>query len=107
MCDYQGYEFGAGTYPDSICIDGRLHDADDSPGPGLVNLQEEDIPCPICRPNDAIEWWYGCFEGTCAVGDERDWETINAENRANAVSLVNDIRANRGLSAASTPEVKL
>jgi len=28
MCDYQGYEFGAGHYPDSVCIEGRLFDAD-------------------------------------------------------------------------------
>ena len=27
VCDYQGYEFGA-RYPDSVCIDGRLFDAD-------------------------------------------------------------------------------
>ena len=24
MCDYQGYEFGAGSYPDSVCIDAAL-----------------------------------------------------------------------------------
>ena len=26
-CNYQGYEFGA-SYPDSVCIEGRLWDAD-------------------------------------------------------------------------------
>jgi len=30
MCDYQGYEFGAGSYPDSVCIDARLA-LDDQP----------------------------------------------------------------------------
>lgn len=57
MCRYQGYEFGAGRYPDSVCIDGRLHDADNCDGDGNVYLNDEDIPCPMCRPDDAIEYW--------------------------------------------------
>jgi len=100
MCDYQGYEFGAGSYPDSYCVDGKLHDADSD------YACEEDIPCPICRPSEAIGWWFGRNENTSEVDDERDWETINAEHRANAISLVNDIRANRGFPAVPTPEVK-
>jgi hypothetical protein len=27
MCDYQGYEFGVGTYTDSVCVDWRLFDS--------------------------------------------------------------------------------
>ena len=97
MCDYQGYEFGAGTYPDSICIDGRLHDADNSPGPGEVYLMEEDIPCPICRREDAIKWWFEQWENVSLPNDERDWEMINAEHLARATNLVDDIRRNRGI----------
>lgn len=89
MCSYQGYEFGAGSYPDSVCIDGRLHDADDSPAPGMVNLQDEDIPCPICRRADAIKWW---AERNHLSGDT----TLKAAEKA-ARSLVRDIRQNRGL----------
>jgi hypothetical protein len=55
MCDYQGYEFGA-RYPDSVCIDGRLFDADDCDGEGNLYDNEEDIPCPICRRADAVKW---------------------------------------------------
>lgn len=99
MCDYQGYEFGAGAYPDSICIDGRLHDADNSPAPGEVYLQEEDIPCPICRPADAIAWW---SERNAFFIEDGESEAQCAERAAAAaVSLVNHIRANRGLSAAA------
>lgn len=99
MCDYQGYEFGAGTYPDSICIDGRLHDADDSPAPGEVYLKEEDIPCPICRPADAIAWW--AERNSFFIVDGESEEECARRANASAVSLVNDIRANRGLPAAA------
>ena len=78
MCDYQGYEFGAG-YLDSICIDGALHDADSCDNEGNIYLQEEDIPCPICRPKEAVKWWKG-------------------RGNKSAASLVKDIRRNRGLN---------
>jgi hypothetical protein len=47
-CGYQGYEFGA-AYPDSLCCDGLLWDADscDEPGGGLS--VGGDIPCPRCN----------------------------------------------------------
>lgn len=101
MCNYQGYEFGAGRYPDSYCLDGLLHDADSD------YLKDEAIPCPMCDREGAIEWWYSQWEDSSAVGDERDWETINAEHRQRAVSLVDDIRRNRGVeppTAAATQE---
>lgn len=63
MCDYQGYEFGA-PYPDSVCIDGRLFDADDCDGNGNLYDNEEDIPCPMCRRADAVKWHAGRFTGT-------------------------------------------
>ncbi len=99
MCDYQGYEFGAGTYPDSICINGSLHDADSGDGAGEVYLSEEDIPCPMCRRDDAINWWFERWKDMSEPDDRRDWETINAEHMARAVSLVDDIRKNRGIEA--------
>ncbi len=45
-CGYQGYEFGA-NYPDSICCDGYLWDADSGYGEYLDNGGE--IPCPMCN----------------------------------------------------------
>lgn len=97
MCNYQGYEFGAGTYPDSICIDGRLHDADHCDNEGNVYLNDEDVPCPLCRPQDAIAWWTerNNFSVDEALTDEENL----AAARAAAISLVNDIRANRGVEA--------
>jgi hypothetical protein len=96
MCDYQGYEFGAGRYPDSYCIDGKLHDADSD------FLKDEDIPCPICRPQDAIAWW--AERNELFWDDDEDMDDEEGHKRralASATSLVNDIRANRGLVAAA------
>jgi hypothetical protein len=87
-CDYQGYEFGAGSYPDSVCVDGFLFDADNCDG--NCNLYEpiEEIPCPICQRAAAIEWWTG--RNQCS-GISR-----KAAEKA-ARSLVRDIRQRRGL----------
>ncbi len=54
MCDYQGYEFGAETYPDSICIEGYLYDADSDDGKGCTvpAEDEEKVPCPKCNKGD-------------------------------------------------------
>ena len=95
MCDYQGYEFGAGRYPDSYCIDGKLNDADSD------YLNDEDVPCPMCDRDAAIQWWFRRWEGMSEVDDERSWDEINAEHLANATSLVDDIRKNRGLLVAA------
>ena len=55
MCDYQGHEFGA-TYPDSVCIDGYLWDADSgdasADGEGWVYTNGGDIPCPQCSAEE-------------------------------------------------------
>jgi hypothetical protein len=45
-CDYQGHEFGA-HYPDSVCIEGYLWDADSGDADGLAN--GGDLPCPQCN----------------------------------------------------------
>jgi hypothetical protein len=62
MCDYQGYEFGA-RYPDSVCYEGRLLDADNCDNEGNLYDQDEDIPCPICRRAEAVKWWASGFSG--------------------------------------------
>ena len=51
MCDYQGYEFGAGSYPDSVCIKGYLYDADDCDEKGSIYLHEDEEhqKCPKCN----------------------------------------------------------
>jgi len=92
MCDYMGYEFGAGRYPDSYCIDGKLQDADSD------HLNDEDVPCPMCRPADAVEWWTTRNAFFWEDGeDENDEEGHNNRAHATALSLVTDIRKNRGV----------
>lgn len=56
-CDYQGYEFGA-NYPDSVCVDGFLWDADSgySQDDGWVYTSGGDIPCPQCNPRAWRQW---------------------------------------------------
>lgn len=88
-CNYQGYEFGAGRYPDSVCIDGQLFDADDCDGQGNLYEPDEYMPCPICQPKKAVAYWaarnhYG--------GASRQ------KARAAAQALVKDIREKRGIS---------
>lgn len=90
MCNYQGYEFGAGRYPDSYCIDGLLHDADSD------YLNDESIPCPMCSRDGAISWWterFSCFVEDDETQDETDRRALEA-----AISLVDDIRKNRGIA---------
>jgi hypothetical protein len=56
-CDYQGYEFGA-RYPDSVCIDGYLWNADSgdpSPdGDGWCYTSGGELPCPLCHFKEAV-----------------------------------------------------
>ena len=57
MCDYQGHEFGA-NYPDSVCIDGFLWDADsgDACGDGWCYTNGGEIPCPQCNAEAHAEY---------------------------------------------------
>lgn len=61
MCDYQGREFGA-SYPDSVCIDGLLWDADsgDACDGGWCYTNGGEIPCPQCNAEAYAEY---CREG--------------------------------------------
>lgn len=88
MCDYQGYEFGAGSYPDSVCVDGQLYDADDCDNNGNLYEPAEEIPCPVCRRAEAIDWW---------TERNRCSGTTKKQAAKAARSLVTDIRQNRGL----------
>jgi hypothetical protein len=69
-CGYQGYEYGARSYPDSLCCGGRLYDADE-----LEELAEE-IPCPNCREEEAVEYWFDRF----ALGGEDPASARDAAN---------------------------
>lgn len=59
MCNYQGHEFGA-VYPDSVCIDGYLWDADsggcDEDGNSYLD-HGGDIPCPSCNAKEHIKYY--------------------------------------------------
>lgn len=50
-CDYRGQEFGA-NYPDSVCVEGYLYDADSGEavdGGWLFTDNEQEFPCPNCN----------------------------------------------------------
>ena len=96
MCNYQGYEFGAGSYPDSVCVDGKLRDADDCDEDGNIYEPCEDIPCPMCDPKGAVGYW-----------TERNQNSGGSRRNAakTARLLVADIRANRGVdNIPATPK---
>ena len=89
-CGYQGYEFGAANYPDSICYGGRLWDADNCNSDGNLFEPGEYIPCPMCNRNGAVDYW---------ADRNRLGGTSAKEARKAARSLVDDIRANRKIAA--------
>ena len=45
-CGYLGYEFGAGSYPDSLCRGGKLYDVENLDNDGCLLDPMEDIPLP-------------------------------------------------------------
>ncbi len=58
MCNYQGYEFGAGHYVDSECIEGYLYDSDSWDGEGFTIPAHDEfkIPCPKCNKKEHTEY---------------------------------------------------
>ena len=84
-CGYQGYEFGA-AYPDSLCCGGRLYDCDDCDDKGNLYEPAENIPCPMCHPRKAVEYY---IQQNISSGVDQEAATIGAK------SLVADIRRNR------------
>ncbi len=96
MCNYQGYEFGA-SYPDSVCMDGRLFDADNCDAQGGLYEPGEEIPCPMCKRDEAVKWWterMGCSSKWWTDG-RRGGDMSYSERRKEAAALVADIRKNR------------
>ena len=69
MCSYTGSHFGA-TYPDAVCIDGYLWDADSGDHDGLTNGGE--LPCPQCNVAEYEEY----------VKEQREWEQECSEAAA-------------------------
>jgi len=59
MCNFMGQDFGA-QYPDSVCIDGYLWDADsgdaDPSGDGWLYTVGGEIPCPSCNTKEAARY---------------------------------------------------
>lgn len=96
-CGYQGYEFGAGRYPDSECFGGRLYDMDNCDGDGNLYEPMDDIPCPMCRPKAAIAYYksQNLLEMPLRNnrGEPRGLSKRDAARQAR--HLVNDIRKNR------------
>lgn len=85
-CGYQGYEFGAGGYPDSECFGGRLYDMDNCDSSGLIYEPCEYIPCPMCHPRLAVDYW---------EQRNRSSGLARKNSRENAKLLIADIRRNR------------
>lgn len=54
MCNYSGSHFGSG-YPDAVCIDGYLWDADSCDAPGGPLFSGGEIPCPQCSREEWLE----------------------------------------------------
>lgn len=84
-CQYQGFEFGA-PYPDSMCVDGRLYDADNCDDQGNLYEPSEEIPCPMCDPSGATRWHADNFR--CGGANPK-------AARRSAKRLVKDIRSHR------------
>jgi hypothetical protein len=88
-CGYQGYEFGA-SYPDSICIDGELWDADSGDDDRLLTVGG-DMPCPGCNTAAYLDWALEeAVEDACGQSMFTPWCAATAwEGR-----LANALRAN-------------
>ena len=109
-CDYQGQEFGAHNYPDSVCVEGYLWDADsgEATDDGWMYDSGGDIPCPKCNreeydeyhaddaddaadssPTPAVCEWFeddDGWHGSCG----KDWEFIDDGPKENGVNFCMD-----------------
>lgn len=96
-CGYQGYEFGAGRYPDSQCFGGRLYDMDNCDGQGMIYEPGEYFPCPMCDPKGAIHWHKQDFLTQTRRNKRGDLSMrFSKRDAARAARcLVRDIRRNR------------
>lgn len=96
-CGYQGYEFGAGRYPDSECFGGKLWDMDHCDENGNLYDPMDDIPCPMCREKDAVAYYKQqnllVMPSRNSRGEPKGYSKRNAARMAR--HLVADIRKNR------------
>lgn len=96
-CGYQGYEFGAGWYPDSQCFGGVLYDMDNCDNAGMIFEPGVFIPCPMCDPKGAVASHKEDFL-TQTRRNKRGRLSMRFSKRGAARaarSLVRDIRRNR------------
>jgi hypothetical protein len=96
-CGYQGYEFGAGRYPDSMCSGGWLLDCDASDAPGMINEPSEWIPCPMCNPQAYVAHYKQiCMNATTDTNSGGIKNTLSKRDAAKqARRLLQTIRRNR------------
>ena len=95
-CGYQGYEFGAGRYPDSQCFGGRLYDMDNCDGGGMIYEPGGYLSCPMCHPKDAIaEYKQQNLDAIFVTGKGVARQHSKRRAARMARSLVRDIRRNR------------
>lgn len=96
-CGYQGYEFGAGRYPDSICVDGQLYDADDCDNDHNLYEPTDYIPCPMCRPKEAISYYKdrNLYATVPKSGGGLKWQFSKRDAARTARHLIRNIRKNR------------
>ena len=70
-CDYAGHEFGA-PYPDSMCIEGYLWDAD-SEEDGMLTSGGE-WACPRCNTRECLEAaMEEAKDGGCGISNGYRW----------------------------------
>ena len=102
-CGYQGYEFGA-SYPDSVCIDGYLWDADSCDEPGSGFHIGGEIPCPACNTSEYLS---GALEdakdGCCGVAMFTPWVAAVVWESACAVALKHNPAAAEAFLQAAQP----
>jgi hypothetical protein len=94
-CGYQGYEFGSGSYPDSLCHEGYLADAD-------ADLEISEIPCPNCN---SAQWLHEYREVALEGGVEDMSPAMVWEAAVRRLLKVNEVAALRALKDLTPFEI--
>lgn len=103
MCSYQGHEFGA-SYPDSVCIDGFLWDADSGDADGLTIGGE--LPCPRCNTAEFLSCVAeGAAEGAAGMSMFTPWCGATMWEAACAKALLENPTGARSALDAMKPFV--
>lgn len=101
-CDYAGHEFGA-SYPDSICIDGYLWDADSDDGDGMLTSGGE-WACPRCNTAEYLaEALEEAKEGCCGYSNGWPWVAADQWDRACAKARRENAEAANAFLATVEP----